>query len=149
MLPTTADRVPANTSECVNEKIHRETEENVARYAHAGPIAIEARLAELDQEWDVERCLETMAPTASLVGLCLGLTVDRKFLAVPIIVQSFLLLHALQGWAPPLVLLRRLSVRTPGEIEHERNALKALRGDYGDLSPLRRDGHAALAAAER
>jgi hypothetical protein len=40
-------------------------------------------------------------------------------------------------------------VRTATEIEHERNALKAMRGDYGDLSPLRRDGHAALAAAER
>ena len=45
--------------------------------------------------------------------------------------------------------LARLGVRTATEIEHERNALKAMRGDYGDLSPLRRDGHAALAAAER
>src|SRR4051794_41302307 len=108
MLPSTTDRVAVNTSDCVNEKIRRQTEENVARYTNAGPIAIEARLAELDREWDIERCLESGAPTISLIGLCLGLTVDRKFLAVPIIVQSFLLLHALQGWAPPLVVLRRL-----------------------------------------
>src|SRR5207249_3625756 len=113
------------------------------------PIAIEARLAELDHEWDIERCLEAMAPTASLVGLCLGLTVNRKWLALPIGIQAFLLVHALQGWALPIPILRRLGVRTAAEIDHERNALKALRGDYGDLSPLRRDSRAALAAAER
>ncbi len=37
---------------------------------------------------------------------------------------------ALQGWCPPLPLLRRLGLRTAEEISQERNALKALRGDF-------------------
>ena len=45
----------------------------------------------------------------------------------------FLLQHALQGWCPPLPLLRRLGVRTQAEIERERYALKAIRGDFAGV----------------
>jgi hypothetical protein len=130
MLPATADRVPANTAKHVNACISRKTEENVRRTAAGGPKAVERRLRELDREWDIERCVETMAPSFTLLGLGLGLTVSRKWLALPIVVQAFFLQHALQGWCPPVPLLRRLGIRTASEIDHERNALKALRGDY-------------------
>jgi hypothetical protein len=130
MLPATADRVPANTAEHVNECIRRKTEENVRRAAAGGPVAIERRLRELDQEWDIERCVETLAPSLTLLGLGLGLTASRKWFALPILVQAFFLQHALQGWCPPVPLLRRLGVRAASEIDHERNALKTLRGDY-------------------
>jgi hypothetical protein len=33
---------------------------------------------ELDREWDIERCVEMMAPTFTLLGMTLGLTVNRK-----------------------------------------------------------------------
>jgi len=32
--------------------------------------------------------------------------------------------HGLQGWCPPLPLLRRLGIRTRGEIDREKYALK-------------------------
>jgi hypothetical protein len=54
-------------------------------------------------------------------------------LALPLVVQGFLLQHAVQGWCPPVALLRRRGVRTSMEIAEERNALKALRGDYRDI----------------
>ena len=130
MFPSTTNRVACNTAESVNERIRRQTEANVAHYAAAGPDAIDRRLAELDREWDIERYLETMAPTFTLLGLTLGLTVSRKFFVVPFAVQSFFLQHALQGWCPPIPVLRRLGVRTQAEIDHERYALKALRGDF-------------------
>ena len=41
-----------------------------------------------------------------------------------------MLLHATHGWYPLLPLLRRLVVRTRDEIDRERFALKALRGDF-------------------
>ncbi len=82
MLPSTIDRVPRNTAEEINDRIRRQTEANVARCAAAGPRAVERRLAELDQEWDTERCLKTMAPTFTLLGLTLGLTVSRRFLVM-------------------------------------------------------------------
>jgi hypothetical protein len=130
MLPANVSRVPENTAEHVNERIRRRTEQTVARVAKEGPDAIDRRLEELDYEWDIERCVETMAPSITLVGMCLGLTVSRKWFILPIAVQAFFLQHALQGWCPPIPLLRRLGVRTVAEIDHERNALKALRGDY-------------------
>jgi hypothetical protein len=134
MLPTTVSRVAENTPEDVNERIRRETDATVLRYASLGPVAIERRLAELDEEWDVERYLETAAPTFTLLGLTLGLTVNRKWFVVPALVQSFLLQHALQGWCPPIPVLRRLGVRTASEIDAERCALKALRGDFREVA---------------
>ena len=117
-----------------------------------GPEAIDARLTQLDEEWDIERCLETMAPSFSLLGLALGMVKDRKWLFLPAFVQTFLLQHALQGWCPPVPVLRRLGFRTADEINEERYALKALRGDFKKLSSQRKGGSsdgrviAALAA---
>ena len=147
MLPDTADRVSENTAESVNECIRRQTEENVARVAARGPDAITRRLRELDEEWDVERYVETLAPSLTLAGLTLGLTVSRKFFLVPFVVQGFFLQHALQGWCPPVPVLRRMGVRTQHEIEEERTALKALRGDFRHVTGSESVGQ-ALAAAE-
>lgn len=130
MIPSTTARVPAHTAGHVNEQIRRRTEEAVAAVAAAGPAAIDRRLAELDREWDIERTLEANAATVSLIGVGLGAFVDRRFLLLPAAVAGFLLQHAVQGWCPPMPVFRRLGVRTQAEIEQERYALKALRGDF-------------------
>ncbi|MGZ8329614.1 MAG: hypothetical protein ACXWVA_00985 [Rhodoplanes sp.] len=67
-----------------------------------------------------------------------------RFLLLPAAVMGFLLQHAVQGWCPPLSILRRLGFRTAKEIERERNALKALRGDYANLP---REGEAVAQSA--
>ena len=148
MIPSTARRVPDNTADHVNERIREQTRANVERVAARGPAAIDRRLRELDEEWDVERYVETMAPTLTLLGMTLGLTVSRKFFLVPFAVQSFFLQHALQGWCPPIPLLRRLGVRTQAEIDAEKYALKALRGDFRNVRGPGSVGQ-AVAAAER
>lgn len=130
MFPNTVDRVREVTSDSANERIRQQTQQNIDRVAAGGPRAIELQLRKLDEEWDVERCLEVMAPTFSLLGLGLGLLHDKRWLALPVVVQAFFLQHALQGWCPPLPILRELGVRTQGEIEQERYALKSLRGDF-------------------
>jgi hypothetical protein len=145
MLPATANRVPENTAEHVNERIRRQTEENVRRIAAGGPAAIERRLRELDEEWDIERTLEANASALAATGAALALFVDRRFALIPLVVGSFLFQHALQGWCPPLPAFRRMGVRTQTEIDEERNALKALRGDYVGLP--RGEPEAALRAA--
>ena len=148
MIPSTARRVPDNTADHVNERIREQTRANVERVAARGPAAIDRRLRELDEEWDIERYIETMAPTLTLLGMTLGLTVSRKFFVIPFAVQSFFLQHALQGWCPPIPVLRRLGVRTQREIDDERAALKALRGDFRNVRGPGSTGQ-ALAAAER
>jgi hypothetical protein len=125
-----ADLVRDNTSPEVARRIRAQTEASVAACARGGPAAIEQRLAELDREWDVERWLETGAASLSLLGMAMGSTVNRKWFLLPAAVGAFLLQHTLQGWCPPLPLLRRLGVRTADEINQERFALKALRGDF-------------------
>jgi F0F1-type ATP synthase assembly protein I len=132
MIPSTVARVPQQTAEHVNERIRRQTEESVARLAARGSAAIDRRLADLDREWDIERTLEANAATAVLVGSALGALMDRRFFALPAVVGGFLLQHAVQGWCPPLPLFRRAGVRTAAEIDYERYALKALRGDFAN-----------------
>jgi hypothetical protein len=133
MIPSTTERVPQHTAAHVNQQIRRQTAKNIARVAAGGPAAIGCRLAELDREWDIERTLEANAATAALIGLALGAGVDRRWFIMPGAVAGFLLLHAIQGWCPPVPVFRRLGFRTQSEIDHERYALKALRGDFNGL----------------
>jgi hypothetical protein len=136
MIPATTARVPAHTAPEYNQNIRRTTRTNVARIAAQGPAAIDRRLAELEHEWDIERLLEANAASVVLLGCTLGAFVSRKFFALPAVVGAFLLQHAIQGWCPPVPLFRRLGVRTQREIDEERFALKAIRGDFDHL----RDG---------
>ena len=104
---------------------------SVQVHASSDNGAIEQKLQELDQEWDTERMLMTNASILALSGLALGVFVSRKWLLLPGAVLPFLLQHAVQGWCPPLPVLRRaLGVRTRKEIDREKFALKALRGDF-------------------
>lgn len=152
MLPATASRVENATSDAVNRRFAAEIEESV-RYHAEHPQEIVRRLHELDREWDIERTLEANAATLALTGTVLAAFVDRRFLVLPAVVTGFLLQHALQGWCPPVPVFRRLGVRTTAEIDRERYALKALRGDFRRLdttSPSttpRQRAEAALEAA--
>jgi hypothetical protein len=130
MFPTTAERVPRSTAPELNEQIRRQTDETVSNFQGASAERIQRRLEALDREWDIERTLEANAAAVALAGLGLGAMVDRRLLVLPALVATFLLQHAVQGWCPPLPLFRRLGVRTQSEIDEERYALKALRGDF-------------------
>ena len=134
MIPPTAQRVPEHTAEHINQRIREQTRVNVERYSQAGPAALDRRLRELDQEWDIERTLEANAATLAATGAALALLVDRRFAILPLVVGGFLLQHAVQGWCPPLPVFRRFGVRTQTEIEEEKAALKAVRGDFQDAA---------------
>lgn len=139
MLPSTVSRVPEQTAEHVNRSIHQRLYDRVLDIASAGSDAVTRRLQELDSEWDTERTLETNASFIAFVGVLLGAFVDAWFLLLPGLVTVFLFQHALQGWCPPLPILRRLGFRTQFEIEQERYALKAIRGDFRDVSDPQTD----------
>ncbi|MDQ2076847.1 hypothetical protein [Marinimicrobium sp. ABcell2] len=146
-LSATADRVNSNTPEELNERIQRATEASI-EYHQNHPELIEQRLQELNEEWDIERALQTNASALILGGSVLGLFVNRLFLTVPLGVSAFLLQHALQGWCPPLRMLRQNGYRTAMEIEMERHALQSLRsnGKAGDAERPRGNGRKAKAS---
>jgi hypothetical protein len=149
----TATRVAANTAESTNRRLRQRTQHSIERYAAAGPAAIDARLQELQREWDVERAIETEAPLMILAGVALGAAVDRRFLGLSAFAAGMLLVHSLQGWYPLLPLFRRLGLRTTREIAEEIYALKAARGDFDAVhragDPIQRAELAYDAAAPR
>lgn len=151
MFPATTKRVAQNTADTVNQSLRAKAEDRVTYYAE-NPDLIPARLRALDAEWDIERVLETNAATLAFAGTVLGARVDRRFYAIPALITGFLFQHAVQGWCPPLPLLRRLGFRTEAEISEERIALKILRGDFRDIptspdAPPRERARQALVAA--
>ncbi len=144
-LASTKDRVPLHTDDRINARIRQD----MVRRVHAlegNTTGIADRLIELEHEWDVERAIEANASTLAFIGVALGFFHHPYWLALPALVMAFLFQHALQGWCPPIPVLRRLGFRTANEIDVERNALKALRGDYQTVSPSASE---AIAAADR
>jgi hypothetical protein len=136
MIPSTRNRVRKHTPDYINQKIDEGITEKVEELA-AAPDQIDDRLRELDEEWDIERAIELNASALALTGVVLGATTDRRFLLLPALVTGFLLQHAVQGWCPPVPILRRMGFRTAQEIERERHMLKAVRGDYEGLERMR------------
>jgi hypothetical protein len=127
-----ADRIRRRTAAEVLRRIDDVTVASLNRCADS-PEAIDARLAGLDREWDTDRALEIEAAMMGLLGLALGTFVRKELLALPAIVASAVLVQSTMGRYPLMPLFRRLGLRTSREIERERYALKALRGDFAEL----------------
>lgn len=144
-MSSTFDRVPAHTSEEINQQIQNHIRKRVRHFA-THPEAIPRRLRELREEWDIERAIEANASALAFTGVVLGVVRDSRWLALPALVTAFLFQHAIQGWCPPVPVLRRMGFRTAHEIEQERTALKALRGDFTAVSSQPDRSGAALAA---
>lgn len=148
------DRVRANTADDTNSRLDMETRERAEYYAMQQPAAIGERIETLEQEWDTGRWLEANVSVIALGGVALAALTSKRWLVLPAAALAFLLQHAVQGWCPPLKLFRRLGVRTRREIDAEKYALKALRGDFSSVDrvmpndPIARAG-AAVDAARR
>ena len=129
------DRVKEATPSSINKKIENDAWQRVASYIGNSEAEISARINELNKEWDVERYLGVNMSTLAMSGLVINAaTKNRNWLILPAVVLSFFMQHAIQGWCPPLPLLRKLNIRTSKEIEQEKYALKLIRGDFDNLN---------------
>jgi hypothetical protein len=124
------NRVQQHTPADANARIERETKHNVFHAATFDEAATARRLDELEREWSIERVLEMNASALAFTGVVLAALVNRKWLWLSGAVMAFLFQHAVQGWCPPLPVFRRRGVRTRGEMDEEKFAIKALRGDF-------------------
>ncbi len=115
--------------------VEKSIQEHVMHY-YKDSQEIEQRLMELDNEWDVEKVLELTAASLSLTGIVLGIKQNKNWFALPLVVSGFLMNHAIAGWCPPLPLLKALGFRSRAEIDKEKYALKALRGDFTNIIPV-------------
>ena len=106
---------------------------------HAGRRReIAGRIIALDREWDMSRALETGVSLVALVGMVLAVSLHSWWLAMAAVGLLFLLQYAAQGRCLPAAGLRRLGYRTRAEIDREKYALKAMRGDF-EAVPLSAD----------
>lgn len=128
------ERVRENTSPTQNDEINKKIIENINEFAGKGHVSISERIKSLDKEWDIERVLELNMSILSLTGIILALTVNIYWMALPVVVLLFFVQHAIQGWCPPIPIFRAFKIRTRPEIDREKYALKALRGDFNTLS---------------
>ncbi len=91
---------------------------------------IEDRLNELDEEMDLECYMQTETTALTIAGVILALTVSKKWLALPLAASILSVANIARGKNKPLTVFRKLGFRTRAEIEKERYALKAIRGDF-------------------
>jgi hypothetical protein len=124
------DKVRAKTPPEINQAIDIETAAIVRFYAVKTDYEISKRIEELGNEWDIGRIVEVRAAMVTLFGIMLGLKRSKKWLIFPTIASIFLLQYAMQGWCPPVSLLRRFGFRTRQEINLEKHALESLRGEH-------------------
>ncbi|KJS18808.1 MAG: hypothetical protein VR72_21625 [Clostridiaceae bacterium BRH_c20a] len=130
IYPPTFERVKLHTSKSVNKKIQKQTLENVKYFIDKDKNAISQRIKKLDKEWDTERVLEANAALIILISTILGFTISRWWFVFLGFIAFFLFQHAVQGWCPPLPIIRRLGIRTATEIDEEKVALKMIRKDF-------------------
>lgn len=128
------DRVRQHTAPPVDERIEERTRSRIEDPIRGGRDAVVRRLAELDNEWDVDRALFVNFAVLGGATFLLGIA---RYAGTPFYMPKrkgflyafgaqlgFMLLHGTVGWCPPVSLIRRLGFRTAREIEAERAELE-------------------------
>ena len=147
-----ADAVRTHAPEEVNRRIDTEVERCVQHMAEQGDRSvISAYLEDLEREWDLNRVVTVAASAVGLVGWALVPARGWGWKVLGGVAAGLLLQQGLVGYGPLATVARRLGARTRREIDLEKFALKALRGDFQRIphegGPLVR-ANAALVAAQ-
>jgi hypothetical protein len=146
-----SDAVRAHSPTLLNRRIDEKVEECVRHMAQQERPEMSRYLELLDREWDLNRAVSVGASVATLAGLLLGRVDGHGWRVLSAVAAGLLLHHGLFGWGPLAEAVRALGVRTRREIDLEKFAIKALRGDFERVpkegGPLAR-ANAALVAAQ-
>ena len=98
---------------------------------------IEPRLRKLNLQWGLQKVLDKLSVPAALAGGALAFLLRRRFAtAASFCLAGYLLQQALLKRVALLATSRHRIVRGRNEIELERYALKAQRGDFGKLEVI-------------
>lgn len=108
-------------------------EQRLACLADAGPQAITDRLNEIDKEWSAGRVAKVTIGLTIVVGLALTALAGPWWLILPAFGALFLLQYLFNRVSWLGAMYREIGFRSGAEIDHEKFALKALRGDFHQL----------------
>ena len=116
-------------------KIDRKIRENIFSYGSLGGEALSERIRKLDGEWDLDRCLEVGGSGIGLMGILMGVLNGRIWRVFTVAALVHLFLYGTRRQSPLAATLRRRGIRTRQEIDEEKFALKAMRGDFQGINP--------------
>lgn len=124
-VPTTGTRTPCSQADTLEKRL--------ACLADAGPAAINDRLAHLDREWSAGRVTKATLGVVVVAGLALTALVDPWWLVLPAVAGAFLLqyLFGRTSWMGRV--FQEMGFRPGSQIDQEKLALRALRGDFRHL----------------
>lgn len=147
-----SDAVRTHAPQGVNRRIDEQVEQCVRHMAEQGDRAAITRYLEtLEREWDLNRVVTVAASAVTVLGLVLAARDGKGWRVLSGVAAGLLLQHGIFGYGPLAELLRTLGVRSRREMDLEKFALKALRGDFERIphegGPLAR-ANAALVAAQ-
>ena len=134
IFPSTTKRVSINSNPNVNFKIRNHTIRNINIYKNSSDKILSDNIEKLNNEWDIERLLEAKAATIVITSTLLGLKSNKNWFLLTGAAGIFLLQHSIQGWCPPVPLLRRMGFRTSEEINNEKIVYKMLRKDFDSIN---------------
>ncbi|MDY3553105.1 hypothetical protein R5W24_002196 [Gemmata sp. JC717] len=108
-------------------------EQRLACLADAGPQAITDRIAQLDREWSAGRATKVLIGLMIVTGFALTALLNPWWLILPALGGVFLLqyLFGRSSWLGAT--FREMGFRSGQDIDQERFALRALRGDFKNL----------------
>jgi hypothetical protein len=111
-------------------------QQRVAGLADAGPLAIGARLQELDREWTAGRATKATIGILIVVGFGLTALLNPWWLILPAIGGVFLLqyLFTRSSWIGKM--FQEMGFRSGFDVDQEKMALKVIRGDFKNLPTL-------------
>lgn len=106
------------------------TQENINHYYH-NRSHIESRLRQLDEETSIEQIFTLHDAVNVSAGVLLSIITRRKkWLILPLLVTIAQSVQALKGVRLGTSLLQHYGFRNKADIDKEKYALKALRGDF-------------------
>src|SRR5215211_6185182 len=105
-------------------------EQRLACLADAGPAAIDARLAELERECSAGRVAKAALGVVIVAGSVLAAVHSPWWLILPAVAAVFLIQYMFTRSSWMTGVFHEAGFRTGSEIEQEKFALKALRGDF-------------------
>lgn len=126
---TTADPRPSPTKSGACAR-RASLEQRLGCLADAGPAAINDRLAQLERERSAGRMAKGTLGVVTLVGSVLAAVLSPWWLILPGVACLFLLQYMFTRRALPTAAFQAAGYRCSTDIDHEKFALRALRGDF-------------------
>jgi hypothetical protein len=149
MRPVNPSQYEITDHPSLSDRTREQIEARLIQVAQAGHEGIRQRLTELDAEWTAGRVAKIGLAIATLAGVLLAALWTPWWLVLPGVCGLMLLEHAIARECGLTRLMREAGWRSAIEIEHERWALKAIRGDFRHLPELHnRDEEESLARLE-